>query len=340
MRRALAAAALALAVAPPTAARGPDAPQGATLSNPILPSGPDPSILSDGGWFYFMATRVDRLAIRRTRDLGRLAEAPEVTVWRPPATGPNAQSIWAPELHRVDGRWYIYYTAAAAGHDDDAHRGVFVLEHDGPDPLVGPWTDRGRVNTRLPGIDGTVFDWDGRRWFAFSAYDGPDSVLAVAPMTNPWTLAAPEVVIARPDQAWERRGGRQILEGPAALPGPRGDLFLSYSGSACWSDDYALGLLRLRRGGDPGAPADWTKDLLPVLAKAPGNDAYAPGHNGFFTARGGRETWIAYHANTGAGRGCGVGRSPRVQPMRWAADGSPLFPVPARAGAPVPSPRP
>ena len=42
------------------------------LTNPLLPSGPDPQIAHEGGWFYFMATRGDRLAIRRTRDLARL----------------------------------------------------------------------------------------------------------------------------------------------------------------------------------------------------------------------------------------------------------------------------
>jgi GH43 family beta-xylosidase len=335
MRR-LAALAL-LAAATTAAAAAADAPR---LTNPLLPGGPDPAILTDGGAFYFTATRGDRVTIRRTRDLARLAEAREVTVWRPPATGPNAVSIWAPELHRIGGKWFLYYTAAASGHDDDGHRGVFVLENDGVDPLRGRWRDRGRVGTRLPGIDGTTFAAAGRRWFVFSAYDGPDSVLAIAPMANPWTLAAPERVIARPDQAWERQGGRQILEGPAFLQGPRGDLFLAYSGSACWSDDYALGLLRAAPGRDPGDPASWTKLPGPVLAKAPTRDVYAPGHNSFFTARSGKEAWIVYHANQGPNAGCKGTRSPRIGRMRWSADGVPVFPVPARVGQPVEAPVP
>ena len=312
----------------------------ATLTNPLLPSGPDPYILTEGGWFYFMATRGDRLSIRRTHDLAKLAEAEEVTVWHPPSDGGNAVSIWAPELHRVDGKWFIYYTAAARGHDDDAHRGVFVLENDAADPLTGAWIDRGRIATRMTGIDGTVFAAQGRRWFVYSAYDGIDSVLAIAPMATPWTLAGPETVIARPDRAWEREGGRQILEGPTFLRGPRGDLFLAYSGSACWSDDYAIGMLRAKPNADLGAPSSWTKMPQPALAKAPANNIYAPGHNSFFTTRDGRDTWIVYHANDGAAQGCTAKRSPRVQPMRWSRDGQPIFPVPARAGAPIPAPRP
>lgn len=339
----LLAAGLAAGLALSTASIGAQAGQGGatgTLVNPLLPGGPDPFVVSDGGWFYYMATRGDRLAIRRTRDLSHLADAEEKVVWRPAAQGPNAQSIWAPELHRLDGKWYIYYTAAAAGHDDDAHRGVFVLENASADPLTGEWIDRGRVNTRLPGIDGTVFAAQGRRWFVYSAYDGPDSVLAIAQMATPWSLQGTEAIIARPDQAWERQGGRQILEGPAFLRGPRGDLFLGYSGSACWSDDYAIGLLAAKPGADLLKPQSWTKSPRPALAKSPATNVYAPGHNAFFAAGGGRETWIIYHANDGAGRGCTGKRSPRVQRVRWSRDGRPLLPIPVKAGEAIAAPRP
>src|SRR3546814_2155013 len=101
-----------------------------------------------------MATRGDRLTIRKTRDVARLADAPEVTVWTPPTEGPNAKAIWAPELHRIGDKWYIYYSAAASGSEGDARRGVFVLEHAGDDPTTGAWIDRGQLHTQHSGIDG------------------------------------------------------------------------------------------------------------------------------------------------------------------------------------------
>ncbi len=310
----------------------------ATFTNPLLPSGPDPWITQVGGTYYYMNTLGNRLAIRATRDVTRLADAPEVTVWTPPATGPHAQSIWAPELHRIAGKWFIYYSAAAAGHDDDAHRGVFVLENDAADPLTGTWIDRGRVNTARAGIDGTTFAYRGQRYFAYSPYVGPDSDLAIARMANPWTLAGPEVIIARPDLPWERQGGRQILEGPEFLEGPRGDLFLTYSASACWSDDYALGLLHAAPGSDPLTPASWTKASRPVLAKNPAANVYATGHNGFFTSPDRAEQWIVYHANTGPDQGCTERRSPRIGRVSWSSDGRPVFPQPVGAGVSVPAP--
>ena len=299
-----------------------------TFTNPLLPSGPDPWITRVGDDYYYMHTLGNRLAIRRTRDISKLADAPEVTIWTPPATGPNAQSIWAPELHRIDGKWYVYYSAAASGFDDDDHRGVFVLENAGEDPLSGEWIDRGRVNTARTGIDGTTFEHAGKRYFVYSPYVGSDSVLAIARMSNPWTLVGEEVVLARPDQAWERQGGRQILEGPEFLAGPKGDLFMSYSGSACWSDDYALGLLRAAPGSDPMDAAAWTKSPRPVLVKSQKNNVYATGHNGFFTSPDGRENWIIYHANTGPDMKCTAKRSPRIQRFGWTADGRPDFATP------------
>lgn len=305
-----------------------------TLVNPILPSGADPWIVEHGGTFYFMATRGDRLAIRATRDLARLADAPEHVVWRAPASGPNSSSIWAPELHRIDGRWFLYYTASDKAADDDAHRGLWVLENRSPDPLKGEWIDHGRVNTARPGIDGTTFIANGKRYFAYSPYVGPDSVIAIARMANPWTLAGKETIIARPDQPWERQGGRQILEGPAFLRGPDGGLHIAYSGSACWSDDYALGVLSAAPGADPMRPASWRKAPRPVLAKSPAAGIWAPGHNGFFTARG--RSWIIYHANNAAGLGCGNRRAPHVQEVTWTKDGRPVFPRPATGPAPAP----
>lgn len=300
-----------------------------SFTNPLLPSGPDPWITREGDDYFYMHTLGDRLAIWKTRDITDLKNAGPKTIWIPPKSGPNAQSIWAPELHRIDGRWYVYYTAAASDHDDDAHRGVFVLENSSADPLTGEWRDRGRLNTRYPGIDGTTFEHRGRRYFVYSPYVGPDSVLAIARMSDPVTLTGPEVILARPDLAWERQGGRQILEGPEFLPGPQGDLFLIYSASACWSDDYALGMLRAPAGSDPLDASVWRKSPVPVFAKSPENGVFAPGHNGFFTSPDGKEHWIVYHANPGPDMKCTPKRSPRIQPFQFGPDGVPVFGTPA-----------
>lgn len=305
-------------------------------ANPLLESGPDPWVLQAGGIYYYTHTLGNRIALWRTRDLADLAHAETRVVWYPPASGPDAHSIWAPELHRFDGRWFIYYSATASGFKDDAHRGVFVLENPSADPFTGQWISRGRVNTAYPGIDGTVFTSGGARYFAYSPYIGAQTGLAIARMANPWTLTGHESVIARPDRPWEERDGRRILEGPAFLRGPRGDLFLTYSAAPCWSDDYAIGLLRAARDADPLDPKAWRKLPDPVLKK--GNGVYATGHNGFFTSPDGRQNWIIYHANSAPGMKCTAKRAPHIQRFTWTRSGWPRFGLPAGVGRPLPAP--
>lgn len=84
-----------------------------TSPNPFIEQRADPYILRHDGQYYFIASvpEYDRLAIRRADSLEGLRDAEEVVVWRKPDTGPMSQLIWAPELHHIDGSWYIYFAA-------------------------------------------------------------------------------------------------------------------------------------------------------------------------------------------------------------------------------------
>lgn len=309
-----------------------------TFVNPLLPSGPDPWVIRHDGFYYYTHTLGDRIALWRTRDITALRAAQKKVVWRPPAAGPDSASIWAPELHWIRGKWYVYFAASDQAHNDDAHRHVFVLENAAKDPLQGRWTERAMLLTSYPGIDPTEFSDGGRLYFVYSAYVGSHSDLIIARMLNPWTLAARQVDIAQPTEPWEMQGGRQILEGPEFLRGRRGQRLLVYSASACWSDQYALGMLTAAPGADLLDPRSWTKSPEPVFHASAANGVYATGHNGFFKSPDGREDWIIYHANSGAHEGCGKDRSPRIQPFTWRADGTPDFGIPVPAGVPLQAP--
>src|SRR5690348_3978204 len=82
-----------------------------TFVNPLLPSGPDPWVIRHDGFYYYTNTLGNRIALWRTWDITRLRTAEEKVIWRPPAAGPDSASVWAPELHWIRGKWYLYFTA-------------------------------------------------------------------------------------------------------------------------------------------------------------------------------------------------------------------------------------
>src|SRR5690606_26063170 len=152
--------------------------------------------------------------------------------------------------------------------------------------------------------------------------------LYIAKMSNPWTIEGERVQISEPEYDWEMHG--LVNEGPQILRNQDGEIFIIYSASGCWTDDYALGMLSFNEEGDPLNPDDWVKNPEPVLTKHPGNGAFGPGHNSFFKSPDGTEDWIIYHANPMSGQGCGGNRSTRIQKFTWTDEGEPYFGEPVK----------
>ncbi|MCR5094596.1 MAG: family 43 glycosylhydrolase, partial [Lachnospiraceae bacterium] len=84
-------------------------------NTPFIEQRADPFVTAapDGGYFFLASVPAyDRIVLRYAADLFGLADAPEKTVWTKHDTGIMSRNIWAPELHRIDGRWYIYFAAS------------------------------------------------------------------------------------------------------------------------------------------------------------------------------------------------------------------------------------
>lgn len=302
-----------------------------TFQNPLLPSGPDPWVYQKDGFYYYMHTLNNRLAIWKTAKMSDLPTASSQTVWTPPAQGAASGNLWAPELHFFDGKWYIYYTAGPDGTNLGLQR-TWVLENANADPTIGTWTDKGRLYNATAdfwAIDGTVLEQNGNRYFIWSGHNGIDAVqrLYIARMSNPWTLTGPRVELSHPEFAWENVGPPYVNEGPEVIKhGSKTSLV--YSASFCGTDQYALGLLTASTTADPMLLTSWTKSTQPVFSQSPANRAYATGHNSFFKSKDGQEDWIIYHANSNSNEGCVERRNPRMQKFTWNADDTPNFGVP------------
>lgn len=321
---------------------GNNPPADTTFTNPLLPSGPDPWVIQKDTMYYYMNTFGNKLAIYKTSKMSNLKNAPLTTIWTPPVTGAYSRDIWAPELHYLNNKWYVYF-AADSNAINATHR-IYVLENAAADPTTGTWTFKGKINDPSDkwAIDATEFDYNGQSYLVWSGWQGDvdgEQDLFIAQLSDPWTITGNRVMISSPTYAWEKNGAPPIInEGPEILKNSSGRVFLTYSASGCWTDDYALGMLTLRDGGNPMNPADWSKSATPVFVKNPQNGAYGPGHNSFFTSRDGTESWILYHANSGPGQGCGNARNPRMQKFTWNSDGTPNFGTPAPISVPLRKP--
>ncbi len=197
---------------------------------------------------------------------------------------------------------------------------MYVLRSDSPE---GPFEMLGRISSPDDrwAIDGTVLELDGELYFIWSGWeddeDGRQS-LYLAHMSDPATIDSERVLISAPEKKWEQNG-MPINEGPEILK-TEDAVYLVYSASGSWTDDYCLGMLRLI-GRDPTQPAAWAKCPIPVLKKASG--AYGPGHCSFVDGPDGETHYVVYHANAESGTGWS-GRSVRIREYR-VIRGVPVF---------------
>lgn len=170
-----------------------------------------------------------------------------------------------------------------------------------------------------------MYKIDGQNYFFYSSTAGPESPdgasLWVSKMYSP-TSIGPATLIAAPSLSWEFTSGR-VLEGPAGITSPTGEVFIVYSADDCNTPAYKLGGLRLTRGADPLLPASWTKLPNPLLETDASVGQYGTGHNGFFKSPDRTEDWIVYHANRAASGRCDANRQSFVQKVTWNDDGTP-----------------
>ncbi|CAN7693530.1 glycoside hydrolase family 43 protein [Pseudoduganella sp. LjRoot289] len=307
------------------------------FANPLVAQRADPHVtLHSDGYYYYTATvpEYDRIELRRAKSLDALGKAEAKVVWRKHASGQMGAHIWAPEMHRIDGKWYMYFTAAPAEAIWEIR--MYVLENSSANPLEGAWTERGQIKTEWDSfsLDATTFSHRGQRYLVWTQRGAPpddkSTNIYIARMDTPTSISGKPVMLSKPDYAWEKVK-YNVNEGPAVLV-RNGKVFLTFSASAT-DANYCLGLLTADADANLLDPASWRKTAEPVFATSEANGQYGPGHNAFTTTPDGKTDILVYHArNYRDIKGDPLNdtnRHTRAQVIHWRADGSPDF------GAPV-----
>ncbi len=288
------------------------------------------------GTYYFTASvpAYDGIVLRRAGSLAGLANAPEKEIWHKHESGPMSIHIWAPELHYLDGAWYIYY--AGGDKDDIWNIRPYVLKCEDEDPIGGRWVELGKMKRadddefsfEAFSLDATVFENNGIFYYVWAEKVGVGkqiSNLYIARMESPDKLATVQVMLTTPDYDWERVGF-WVNEGPAVIK-HEDKIFLTYSASET-GKAYCMGMLTADKDSDLLDPKSWTKERFPVLKTDDKLGIFGPGHNSFTKDENGRDICV-YHARsdeeiTGDPL-YNPNRHAMLMPVEWDEQGRPVF---------------
>lgn len=277
--------------------------------NPFIPERADPYVTKGpDGNYYFTASYpafmnvdagYDRIILRKSETVIGLATADEVTIWNAHNEGVMSKHIWAPEIHYIMGKWYIFFAAG----EKEAIWNIrpFVLMCEGQDPINDKWIEMGKMQASDGdnksftefSLDMTYFENNGKHYLIWAEKLG-DSSLFMAEINpqEPWKLISKPILLTKPEYDWEKIRHR-VNEGPAVLKTEdKVYVFFSASGTG---EEYCMGKVFADRNADLMDINNWTKDSEPVLQTSDLVDEAGPGHNSFVVDENGNQL-IVYHA--------------------------------------------
>src|SRR6201996_7956820 len=179
-----------------------------TFTNPILPSGADPWVIYKDGYYYYTNSTGRNLVIWKTKSVVDMRNAQRKVAWVPPAGMPYSKDLWAPELHFINHKWYMYF---AADDGSNTHHRLYVIENSSPDPTLGNWTFKGQVGdeTNKWAIDASVFENKGKLYLIWSGWEGDTNGqqnIYIAKLKNPTTVEGRRTLLSKPQFDWETHG--------------------------------------------------------------------------------------------------------------------------------------
>lgn len=331
--------------------------------NPLIEQRADPHIKydEDSGYYYFTASYpafydidhgYDRIILRRSKTIEGLAAAEEITIWNAPSTGQMAKHVWAPEIHKINGRWYVFFAAG----NSNAHWAIrpYVLVCQGDDPYnVENWkqadgtaeihaaTSEEAAYFKNMSLDMTYFEHNGKHYVIWADIIGQSTLyMQEIDPDQPWTGKGKVLKLTEPVYAWERNVER-VNEGATILKSDD-RIFITFS-AAGTGPEYCIGMLYADTNADLMDAASWTKLDYPVLTSADVPGEYGPGHNSFTVDEEGNAIFV-YHARSeecynnqcqwaSAGSLYDPCRHARVKRVHWSEDGFPILNTEERSSA-------
>lgn len=326
-----------------------------TYTNPLLLKGAEPWAIFYEGKYYYTQGCENKIKIWETNDITNLSNATEKEVWIPTESS-NSYHLWAPEIHLINNKWYIYFAADDGNMDN--HQ-IYVIENEASNPMEGKFIMKGRISTDKENnwaIHASTFEHHGERYMIWSGWqkrriESETQCIYIAKMKDPWSLSSERVLISKPEYEWECQwvnpdGSKtaypiHVNEAPQYLESKdKKKLFIFYCASGSWTPYYCIGLLTANANSDLLNPASWHKSASPIFNLSPQNNVYGPGGMSFILSPDRNEWYMLYHARQvpNDAPGASDSRTPRLQKINWDKDGMPVLGSPKTIGEPLPKP--
>ncbi|MEC6747073.1 glycoside hydrolase family 43 protein [Marinilactibacillus sp. XAAS-LB27] len=308
-------------------------------NNPIVLERADPWVYKHTDGYYYFTGSVpgyQEIEVRRAKTLNELETGEKASVWHAHEEGEMSRLIWAPEIHFIDGAWYIYFAASSSNEPKNnihQHR-MFVIECKDDNPLTGDWVEKGQVKTHINSfcLDATTFTHENELYYVWGQKDPAipgNSNLYLSKMENPWTLKGHTTLLTIPEYDWERIGFL-VNEGPAVLK-RNGKIFITYSANAT-DENYLMGMLSADEDSDLLDGYSWKKSQKPVFESSEENSLFGPGHNSFTRSEDDQDDVLIYHARPEKNKNGdpldNPNRHANAQRFNWDESGFPNFGVP------------
>jgi GH43 family beta-xylosidase len=298
-------------------------------------------MVKQGNEYIYCHSAKNSILVSRSPKMTQTGETR--TRWHAPNSGWTQSCVWAPEIHFIKNRWYVYYAAGVSG-PPFIHQRTGVLRSKTED-VFSDYEDMGVLYTgdnpkdpssNIWAIDMTILEHNGKLFAIWSGWirqentDATPQHLYISKMKNPFTMKGQRVKLSSPVESWETGGPLNLNEGPEILKHGK-NVFVVYSCRESWLPEYRLGMLQLiNPDGNLLDPSNWMKKG-PVFQGTP--EVIGVGHCSFVKSPDNTEDWIIYHSKKSTKPGWE--RNVRMQPFTWNADGTPDFGQPIAAGQPL-----
>ncbi len=283
----------------------------------------DPHIIKHKDEYFIFATG-------RRRNLIQTLRSHDLIHWQPAGTVfsalpdwiaeeiPGCRNLWAPDVHFINGRYCVYYSASTFG----SQRSLIGLAAnqtlDPADPNYA-WIDEGKVIESQPGMDfnaidaGIVTDTDGRLWMTFGSHWKGIYLFELNPKTGKSLHDPPK------PKCIARRPGKHAVEAPCIIY-RSGFYYLFVSFDQCCRGAESTYNIRLGRAAaitGPYIDADgkhMTEGGGSLILE--GGDRFkGPGHNSILFDN--EKTVLVYHTYDAQNRGRPI---LQIRPVHWQDD--------------------